>query len=300
MNCGIVDLGSNTIRLSIFKCEGGEVSLLLHRKIMAGLASYVQSGMLTNSGVQVACRVLKVYRALLDNLGIEPMYVFATASLRNIANTTEVVEAIRAETGLTVDLLSGEEEARLSFDGALLGIQHTSGLLVDIGGGSTELVRYSDGEILSACSLSVGSLNLFDRYVSWIHPTGTERKAIRSAVRTQLEHEKADLHRAEHICGVGGSVRAACKAANRLFNRPASCRVLSASEIKLLLKRFKNPDRTTLSELLKIAPDRVHTIIPGLLVLDTICSACSAADVTASACGVREGYLRTKILGEMQ
>lgn len=298
MICGIVDLGSNTIRLSIYKCEDGLSHLMMNRKVMAGLAGYVEKGFLSEEGVQVACHALASHRMLLDHLDIPTMYVFATASLRNIANTREVVEQIFARTGIRVDVISGQEEAELSFRGALRGMEHRSGLLVDLGGGSTELVRYEQGEMLSSCSLSVGSLNLFNRYVSGLHPQGAERKMIRAAVREQLAQAAVDLRPVEHICGVGGTVRAACKVANLVFDRPDDCRTISAGELKLLLKRVKDPDRETLRDLLKAAPDRIHTIIPGMLVLDTVCRAFQARDITVSACGVREGYLHQRVLGE--
>ena len=110
MLCGIVDLGSNTIRLSIYHCDQGQFRLLLHKKTMAGLAGYVREGILSDSGILVACRTLAAYRALLDNFNVTHMHVFATASLRNIFNTAEAVETIRDVTGIQVEVLSGEED----------------------------------------------------------------------------------------------------------------------------------------------------------------------------------------------
>ncbi|MCD8161420.1 MAG: phosphatase [Clostridiales bacterium] len=298
MICGIVDVGSNTIRLSLYRCEAEGNHLLMHRKVMAGLASYVEGGRLSAEGVQVVCHVLTSYRALLDNLGIEAMYVFATASLRNISNTEDVVAAILAETGLRVDVLSGEEEAALSFRGALLGITHDSGLMLDLGGGSTELLEYEDRSILSAYSLPIGSLNLFNRYVSQLHPTKAECKAIQGEVEEQLRKAGVALRPAAHICGVGGTVRAACKVANHFFTRQPDCRVLTAEELRQLVKQCKRMDRDMIQALLKVAPERIHTLVPGLLVLDTICQRCGGTEITVSACGVREGYLHTRVLGE--
>lgn len=298
MVCGIVDLGSNTIRLSVYKCEDAGSTLLMNRKVMAGLAGYVEGGELAQRGVQAACQVLSSYQALLKNLEVEEIHVFATASLRNISNTQQVTREIFRRTGLKIDVLSGQEEARLSFLGAMRGMEHSSGLLMDLGGGSTELVWYENGTILSSCSMPVGSLNLFERYVSGLHPTGAERKAIRAVVREQIQANTATPGPAAHICGVGGAVRAACKAANQFFDRSADCHTLTCGEVKLLLKSVKKPERTALHTLLKAAPDRIHTIIPGLLVLDEVCRAVQAQDVTASAFGVREGYLHKRVLGE--
>ena len=96
---GIADVGSNTVRLSIYKCEGGEIRLLMNRKVMAGLAGYVRHGALTPEGIEVACQTLQGYRSLMDNLELPDLRVFATASLRNISNTEEAVGAVMAATG---------------------------------------------------------------------------------------------------------------------------------------------------------------------------------------------------------
>ncbi|MCD7804285.1 MAG: phosphatase [Oscillospiraceae bacterium] len=298
MICGIVDIGSNTIRLSVYKCEGGENRLLMHRKTMAGIASYIKSGRLPSEGVRIICKTLTEYKRLLDNLDIRGMHVFATAPLRNISNTEEVVASILDETGIPVNVISGEEEAVLSFTGATLGITHKKGVMIDLGGGSTEILRYEDGKILSTYSLPIGSLNLFNRYVKGFYPTEDERKAIKKAVEEQLERANVDLSPAAHICGVGGTVRAASQAANHFFCRSDDYNIISVEELKMLLKRIRKQDSDNVHELLKIVPDRIHTIIPGLIVLETVSKALNAEEITVSMCGVREGYLMKNVIGE--
>jgi len=294
---GIVDLGSNTIRLSIYQCGPEGSHLLMNRKVMAGLADYVERGAMTPQGIQVACQVLRDYRALMDNLQFQDLHVFATASLRNIVNTEEAVAQIQAETGLTVDVVSGAEEARLSFLGAV-DAGPDSGLLVDLGGGSTELVEYEARTIRTSCSLPMGSLSLFSGHVAGLHPRRGERRAIRTCVRQALEQRFPQPTPILHACGVGGTVRAACKTANLFFGRPADCSFLSAKELHQLLKRLKEPSREDLHLLLKAAPDRIHTLIPGMLALDTVSRFFQLEDITVSPCGVREGYLRERILKE--
>lgn len=298
MICGIVDIGSNTIRLSVYKCENGENRLLMHRKTMAGVASYIKSGRLPSEGIRIICKTLTEYRKLLDNLDIRDMHVFATAPLRNISNTEEVVGSILEETGVSVNVISGEEEAVLSFTGATLGLTHKKGVMIDLGGGSTEILRYEDGRILSTYSLPIGSLNLFNRYVNGFYLTEDERKKIRKAVEEQLERSGVDLSPAAHICGVGGIIRAASQVANHFFCRADDYNIISVEELKVLLKRIRKPDSENVHELLKIVPDRIHTIIPGLIVLETISRALNAEEITVSMCGVREGYLIKEVLGE--
>ena len=281
MMCGIVDLGSNTIRLSIYQYEGEHFRLLLNKKTMAGLAGYVQDGALSDGGILVACRVLSSYRALLSNFSVSEMHVFATASLRNISNTGEAVEAIRDVTGVTVEVLDGETEAALSFKGAVLPGGVPTGLLADIGGGSVELVSYRDMSITSACSLPMGSLSLYTRFVD-----GPELDRVRTGGLT-----------CRHLCGVGGTIRAVSKLAVDVFGKDPESRILTADEIRALYKLLKKGGKDTLRQILHAAPDRVHTLLPGLLLLNAVVKAYGVETVSASSTGVREGYLMDRVLG---
>ena len=297
MKCGIVDVGPNTIRLSIYHWEGQKFKLLMNKKEMAGLAGYIKNGLLSDSGILVACRVLAGFKALLRNFDIADLYVFGTASLRNIVNTEEALETIEAVTGIKVEVLSGADEAAFSFLGATVGGGAPgSGMLADVGGGSTELVAYQDGAITSGCSLPMGSLSLFTKHVSGLFPTKEERKAIRSDVREELEKAKTAGLRCSHLTGVGGTFRAAAKLCNDLSGADPDNRIIPAGEIHALYKGLKKGDQDTLRQILRSVPDRVHTILPGLAILTAILDAYEVSTVSVSACGVREGYLLRRVM----
>ena len=297
MKCGIVDVGSNTIRLSIYHWEGQKFKLLMNKKEMAGLAGYIKNGLLSDSGILVACRVLAGFKALLRNFDIANLYVFGTASLRNIVNTEEALETIEAVTGIKVEVLSGADEAAFSFLGATVGGGAPgSGMLADVGGGSTELVAYRDGAITSGCSLPMGSLSLFTKHVSGLFPTKEERKAIRSDVKEELEKAKTAGLRCSHLTGVGGTFRAAAKLCNDLSGADPDNRIIPAGEIHALYKGLKKSDQDTLRQILRSVPDRVHTILPGLAILTAILDAYEVSTVSVSACGVREGYLLRRVM----
>lgn len=297
MKCGIVDVGSNTIRLSIYHWEGQRFKLLMNKKEMAGLAGYIKNGLLSDSGILVACRVLAGFKALLRNFDIADLYVFGTASLRNIVNTEEALETIEAVTGIKVEVLSGADEAAFSFLGATVGGGAPgSGMLADVGGGSTELVAYQDGAITSGCSLPMGSLSLFTKHVSGLFPTKEERKAIRSDVKGELEKAKTAGLQCSHLTGVGGTFRAAAKLCNDLSGADPDNRIIPAGEIHALYKGLKKGDQDTLRQILRSVPDRVHTILPGLAILTAILDAYEVSTVSVSTCGVREGYLLRRVM----
>ncbi|MFQ8846422.1 MAG: hypothetical protein ACLR84_03135 [Clostridia bacterium] len=159
MTYGVIDVGSNTIRLVIYEVKENRIESLFSNKNTAGLIGYVNDGELSRKGIRKACDVLNSLQKVAAHAQVEKLYVFATASLRNIANTKEAVEEIEKETGLDIDVISGHDEAELDFEGAAHAQKLKDGIMVDIGGGSTEVVAFADGKITDAVSLEFGSLS---------------------------------------------------------------------------------------------------------------------------------------------
>lgn len=297
MNHGIIDVGSNTIRFSVYECRGEEISTLVSKKTTAGLAGYVENGRLSQAGIDRCIAVLALYRRILEHFELASLSVFATASLRNVENTDEAVEQIRAATGLEVDVILGREEAELDFIGAARSMELSEGLLIDIGGGSTELVSYRGGAALTAASISLGSLRLYSDRVAGLFPEKEERRAIRRAVEERLDGlpEFAGFTCRE-VCGVGGTIRAACKLYNDITGAEPENRTFTSAELKELLHRFRNPDKQALQTILRIIPDRIHTILPGLIALRSMVERFGCETIHVSPFGAREGYLIERVL----
>ena len=195
-----------------------------------------------------------------------------------------------------MEVLSGEEEAALSFKGAVLPGGVSTGLLADIGGGSFELVAYEDMAITSACSLPVGSLSLYTHFTEGLFPTKSERKAMRAHVRELLDRAGTEHIQSKYLCGVGGTIRALAKLCNDVYHRDPELRTMSAGELRDLYRLLKADGKDVLRQVLRSAPDRVHTLFPGLIILNTIVKTCGVETVSASATGVREGYLMDRVL----
>lgn len=301
MICANVDMGSNTVRLSIYKYEEKRLRLLFHKKKMIGLAAYVENGSLTLEGIQKACEALIEFKEICDNFSIEKIYVFATASLRNINNSSEAVEAIYKATNMRVEVISGPEEARLDFVGVSHGLPLTSGLLVDIGGGSTELVSYQDRKIMRACSMPIGSLRLYKDYVAELFPKKDERSRIKKCVRVHLDKlDGIGDDMSMEICGVGGSIRATLKLQNAIFHLPQTTDTIDLIHVKDLINILKTGDTETLHRLLTIIPDRIHTILPGMIILFEIASKFKSKRIFVSNYGVREGYMYDRLEGGIE
>ena len=297
MKIAIVDLGSNTVRLSVYHTlPDGGFELLFSEKEMAGLVSYVHKGTLSPEGIQRACTAIQDFQALLRQFDPGTPHVFATASLRNIRNTEEAVERIREATGVGVDVISGELEARLGYYGTQLATPLRDGAVFDIGGGSTEILEVRGGEIRKAQSLPIGSLALFNTCVDGLWPKKKELKKIRTAVASALKEAWLPEQRVEKVCGVGGTARAVLKIANAWYEKPAGNRSLTPAEVRRLTRLLLERDHQARKLILRSCPDRVHTILPGMMLMNTLTEKLCCGELYISPYGVREGYLCHKLL----
>lgn len=296
MTCGVIDVGSNSIRLSVYTYEEGLLRELLNKKEMAGLAGYVEEGVLLSAGVQRACEILSGFRDLLALLQVQDCRAFATQSLRGIKNAGEAVATILSQTGISVEIISGEEEALLDFIGVRRSMNLESGVLVDIGGGSTELVVFQKGRVQKLVSMPIGSLSLYKKHVSGLFPTKEEVRPLRREVQAMLQElnwrEKGTV---PTLCGVGGTTRAARKLSCELLGSSPSQQSIPAEHARLLLKQLCGSVEECRA-VLRVVPERTFTILPGLCLLSETVKYFDAKTLLVSKSGVRDGYFYHKVL----
>ncbi len=297
----VIDIGSNTVRLSVYSISGKELKPMFSRKSMAGLISYINdNGYLNEKGIRKAISILEGFKKIIENIKLDFKHVFviATASFRNIKNGREVVDSIWAETGFEITVISGEQEGIYGFLGASHQMNMDSGLLVDIGGGSTEFVFSKNQNILQSTSLPMGSLNLYRNYVGQLIPTKEEIKKMKKFIKKSFEQIDCNTidHSASLLFGVGGTTRATCKLINDLFDLPLTNRVILPAQLKVLLHYFYG-EPEGVRKILQIVPDRIHTIIPGIILLREIVKHYRCEQINVSEYGVREGFLIQSVMG---
>ena len=297
---GIIDIGSNTIRMNIYKIDGLRFHLLLSKKEAVGLVQYVKKSVMSQEGIDRLAACLTQFREMIELLHLDGYSAFATASLRNIDNSQDVIEAIFQKCQVPIDLLSGAQEGRISFHGAIYGLAHQSGIYIDTGGGSSEVILYDKRQIGFVASLPIGSLNLYNKYVKNIIPTKSEIKTIQERIEKELTtiDRKKSILKAEDLSVTGGSMRAIRILLISLRWIEKDVYEFDASMIRQLVKYLQEDEGKTIHRFLKVKPDRVHTMFPGLLIIDTIAQYTKAKRIQVSMNGVREGYLMEKILGE--
>lgn len=297
MTQAIIDIGSNSMRVTVYEIEGDTFHILFKEKIMAGLASYVENGILSREGIECACGGLLEFREILAALNIEHVAVFATASLRNIQNTEEVIAALKEVTGYDVEVLSGEEEAILGYSGAMKNINLESGAFVDIGGASTEVVVFANRRVLDTASFSVGSLSLYKKCVKNIVPGSGSQKRLNKVIANEMKsHKFVRVEDKLTLVGVGGTSRAVMRIAKKLYDLPSECNMLSAKQLNDLCSQLCKPDKNMIDIILKMEPSRIHTFIPGSMILQHTFQLMKADRFVVSDYGVREGYLSKRVM----
>lgn len=298
---GIIDIGSNTIRMAVYLIEGSHIEMLLKKKHTVGLAGYLKDGVMQQEGIDKAVAVLEEFRDFLKFFRITNVLAFTTAALRNAKNSKEAVGEIEARTGLTIRVITGDEEAVFDFIGATRKLQSDSGLLVDIGGGSTEIVTYRNREIQYKTSLPIGSLAFRTQYVHGLLPTLTECIEMRAAAEAVL-NEAAEFSEVtvDSIAGIGGTFKGAAALYNVWFNQPASNTRMETKRLRTIIGNFLSEHEMTYDmtiALMRAVPDRMHTIIPGLVIADVLARRFKTKVITYSDSGVREGYIYHQIIG---
>lgn len=288
---GIVDIGSNTIRFNIYTDNKNRYRVVAGKKNFAGLSAYVEEGKMGDAGTEKVIKYLNKFKRTLDDLNIKEYYIFATAAIRNVSNSEEVMKRIQKETGLEVHLLSGEMESYCDLIGLLNDrTDLKNGYLIDIGGGSTEIILFKNRKFTDYFSIPEGSLSLYKKYVKGVLPTREEFEKIEAYVQGLVKSCPVRREKVEMLYGLGGTIRATGNINQERLLKENN-REIRREEADELLNQLVEGDPRALHYLLQVAPERVHTQVPGMCMLCEVMAALGCDSMEVSRDGVREGYL---------
>ena len=295
----VIDIGSNTVRLSVYKVVGQKVRNLFNEKEQASLRSFVKDGVVSEKGIQRLIDVLRMFKSVVDNFeDIDEVHPFATATIRDAANRVEILSRVKEELGLDIEILSGEDEAKLAFIGASSSVEVSRGILTDIGGGSSEIVIIDQNKVIKSTSLSIGSLSAFNDYVDQLFMTTAEKKSIDADMKKMFEDKKFYREKHDLLCAVGGSARASLKFYNEYYKLDSYNTIMKKDKFNSMLKEIiEEEPREILDSILEVKPDRIHTLLPGMAILNRVAKYFYCSEISVSQTGVREGYVYSKLLG---
>lgn len=285
---GVVDVGSNSVRMVVFDGAARSPAYFYNEKIMCALGAGVsETGNLNPKGRDRALAAMIRFKHLADGMGLSELTVVATAAVRDAQDGAAFCADVLQHTGLRIWVIDGKEEARLSAQGVLLGWPGAYGLICDIGGSSMELAEISEGRVGKRVTSNLGPLKL--QGLSGEHK---ERKAhIKETVASLMEQMGAQRDR---LFLVGGSWRAIARI--DMHRRRYPLHVLheyrmTPAHVSRTAKYIAEADIEELRSACGISSARMILVPLAAMILKQLVKAFKPKDIAISSYGIREGLL---------
>ena len=185
---GIVDFGTNVLTLNIYDVNNNEITKILDMSETSVISNYTQDNRLTPQGIEKLIFQLENYSEIMRLNGVTNEYIFATSSLRNLDNRYEVVVAVKDRLGIYINVISEEKEAEFGFRAVReMDLTTDNGLLIDLGGGSCEIIYFINKTPITVDNMPFGSNSAYKQYVSGTFPNETERLEIKNRTLDELK-----------------------------------------------------------------------------------------------------------------
>jgi len=303
MRLGVLDIGSNTGHLLVVDAHDGAAPLPAYSlKQPLRLAEHLDAGgAVTQSGIDALTSFTAEALVVAEEKGCEAMLSFATSAVRDSVNADAVLAHVRKSTGVEIEVLSGEDEARLTFLAVRRWFGWSAGKLTvfDIGGGSLEIATGADERPDVAQSLPLGAARLASTYFS--SPVDeAELKRIRRTIRADMAKDAGHVlrtgttHRAAATSKTFRSLARICGAASSIEG-PLVPRSLDLSDLREWIPKLVGMTREELADLPGVSPSRTHQIVPGALVAEACMDIFDLAALEICPWALREGVILERI-----
>jgi len=298
-----LDCGTNSTRLLVVS-EGG--TILDRQMRVTRLGEGVDNARrLAPQAIERTLAVLRDYRQSMDRLGVVRARMVATSAARDAANSIDFLSAAEEVTGVKTELLSGDEEGRLSFRGATADLpsrepKPEAELVVDIGGGSTELVTGAPGALddsIKVLSLDVGCVRVTERFFTSDPPSGSEIEQARKTVSEELHRARDTLgvtDSVDRIIGLAGTVSTigSLSLGIGVYERERVHHLeLSADEIQSWLERLAGEPTSARAARPGMDPGRADVILGGVLILSEVMATFESGTCLVSEADILDGMV---------
>jgi len=302
MRLAIIDLGTNSVRFDVHEVGPENEVYRLHReKLMIRLGEGVfLKGRLDPHSAELCIEAFKSFRRTMTDFKVLRVIAFGTATLREAKDAERLINRIKRETSIHIRILPGEEEARLIARGILsneVGLRG-SYALVDIGGGSTEVIACQGRKILTKASFELGTARLQQVFLKAIppkvvpknlHPIEQLRRHIRGTLLYRLVSE--NWPKRNRILGSSGTV----KALHKIIKKRTDDNFISRSNLKDLIEEMSSMSRDKLMRIPGMEASRVDMILAGAILLEECMNAFRAERVEPTEFSLRDGILDEQV-----
>jgi len=300
MRLAAIDVGSNSIHLLI-----ADVSLEGHLEVIDRVKEMVRlgrrsftTGLLTQEAMELALRVLTHFRSLAEVRHVDRMRAVATSAVREAGNRDEFIARIERETGVNVEVISGREEAHLIYRAAqyALGLEGGPHLLVDMGGGSVELVLVKDRQPLWMKSARLGAARMTERFLPDDPPNSAQCKRLELHFEAEIGQQMQAARRAGVVQAIGTSGTINTLVAMARAMRDEELGTLhgssaSASEIARICRKAAGVNAAMRMALPGIDAKRVDQVPAAALLADYVLRRSEARELVACSWALREGMV---------
>ncbi|GAA1891676.1 Ppx/GppA phosphatase family protein [Lapillicoccus jejuensis] len=304
MRLGVVDIGSNTVHLLVVDAHRGAQPLPAssHKVELRLSEGMLADGSIGEDAVRRLVAFVRECLTLAEDQGVEDLVAFATSAIREAPNGEAVLDRVRAETGVALDVLSGRDEARLTFLAVRRWYGWSSGrlLVVDIGGGSLELATGIDEEPDAAVSVPLGAGRVTRDHLPGDPPSPEAVAAARRHVRTVLARELRPLlvgGGPDRVVGTSKTLRSLARIAGAAprDDGPYVPRHLTAADVAAMVPRLASATAAERALLPGVSPSRAHQLLGGALVADAALDLLRVEALEVCPWALREGIILRRL-----
>ena len=280
-----IDIGSNAARLLIKKQNPKDSQkkftklLLLRVPLRLGFDVF-KSQEISEKKAKKLCRLMKAYRQMMLIYDVDVYRACATSAMRDAKNGTEIIELIKKETNINIEIIEGKEEAKLIYGNHLECMQDRKGnfIYVDVGGGSTEINFISNGELIFTKSYNIGTVRSL---------SGTVEKDTITKLEADLD-KLATQYQEINIIGSGGNINKLYKMAK---NKDPQNQRVSVAEIQKLYNKLSSLTVAQRIEEFNLNEDRADVIVPAAQIFLLVASRTNAAFIHVLVMGLADGII---------
>jgi len=292
----VLDVGSNSIRLVVYRVDGRAIWTVFNEKVLAGLGRDLsRTGRLSPEGIAAALGALRRFRAVLDGIGPDEIFTAATAAVREASDRLDFIARVQTETGFELRVLSGADEARLAALGVVAGSPRANGVVGDLGGSSLELIRLAAGAPAGGVTLPLGPFALQS-------PRGFDAEALETACRGVIDPFAAQFQ-TETFHAVGGAWRNLALVHMTIAGYPLHVvhqYEISGADAVDLARFIARQSKGSLDRIPGLSKKRAETLPVAAVVLHTLIQALGVKKMAVSAYGVREGLVMESMSAEVR
>ncbi len=289
MRIGIIDFGTNTLRLDIFETEEREYRSIYDFAIYSKIVENTVGTSLSQDGIEHIIQAIEEHQQACRHYRCDRTECFSTASLRYIDNAADVLEQVEFRTGIKIRMISGDEEAEYDYLALKSVVDVPSGIGCDLGGGSLQVFTFDEKGPQKSASYPLGSSRTAKNFVKGDIPTAEEISAIKNRVFESLS-ETGFGKTGGTLFAMGGTAKAIKKLYNTVIEKGGK---LTLKNAKIMLELLTEAPEEAKELIADIAPKRIRTLVPGLAVLIGVMEKASCDGMKIYSVGVREGFMES-------